>query len=135
MQSIQRQKAFTLIEVVVALTILAWVLGSVLSLVSQYADERSRMRERFYSNQVAWNQLMDNYQKSRGWLPLNQNTETELSGEEAQGGQNWRWQLQVSPAMGRDLFRYQSSAAPEVDGGAQSVLTMYLLNAQGENPQ
>jgi len=56
-----RHRGFTLIEVAVALTILSWVLGSSLFLVSQYADERLRMRERFLATQVAWNQLMEQY--------------------------------------------------------------------------
>ncbi len=124
---------FTLIEVVIALTILSWVLGSVLFLVSQYADERLMMRERLYGNQVAWNQLMDNYQKSRGWLSLNQSTDVSLFGNEIQDGQNWNWRLEVAPAMGRDLFRYQSrvSANNEGDAGTiESTLTMYLLNTE-----
>lgn len=126
------QHGFTLIEVVVALTILAWVLGSVLFLVSQYADERLMMRDRFYENQVAWNQLLNNYQQSRGWSSINESTQIELAGSETQGGQNWDWQLQIVPAMGKDLFRYQTRVSSETDKDSQSVLTMYLLNAQGE---
>tara|TARA_R110000824_G_scaffold315042_1_gene502078 strand:- start:93086 stop:93502 length:417 start_codon:yes stop_codon:yes gene_type:complete len=125
------QHGFTLIEVVVALTILAWVLGSVLFLVSQYADERLMMRERFYENQVAWNQLLDNYQKSRGWVFENGSAQIELEGSETQGGQNWIWQLNIEPAMGKDLFRYQTRVSSEFDPDSQSVLTIYLLNAQG----
>ena len=41
---------FTLIEVAVALLILSTVLASSLQLVNQYADERERMRDRFFSN-------------------------------------------------------------------------------------
>ena len=109
MRKFNRDHGFTLIEVVVALTILSWVLGSVLFLVSQYADERLMMRERFYGNQVAWNQLLNNYQKSKGWVSLTQSIEVELNGREQQGGQDWDWQLEVAPAMGRDLFRYQTN--------------------------
>jgi type II secretion system protein I len=123
-------KGFTLIEVVIALTIFSWVLGSVLFLVSQYADERLMMRERFYGNQVAWNQLMNNYQKSKGWISAIQSTEVELNGREQQGGQNWDWQLEVAPAMGRSLFRYQSRVSSESDIDVESILTMYLLNTQ-----
>jgi type II secretion system protein I len=127
-------QGFTLIEVVIALTILSWVLGSVLFLVSQYADERLMMRERFYSNQVAWNQLLNNYQKTQGWVSLAQSTNVELKGSEEQGGQNWDWQVQVAPAMGRDLFRYQSSAKSSAGSDIESSLTMYILNAPtGQN--
>ena len=131
MQKMAAQRGFTLIEVLVALTILAWVLGSVFFAVSQYADERLMMRERFYENQVAWNQLLDNYQKSRGWSSVTENTQIELQGVEEQGGRNWNWQLQIVPAMGKDLFRYQARVSSADETGSQSVLTMYLLNAQG----
>ena len=123
-------QGFTLIEVVVSLTILSWVLGSVLFLVSQYADERLMMRERFYGNQVAWNQLLNNYQKSKGWVSITQNTNVELSGREQQGGQVWDWQLEVAPAIGRDLFRYQTNVSSAAGSDIESSLTMYLLGAQ-----
>jgi type II secretion system protein I len=126
-----QQKAFTLIEVVVALTILGWVLGSVLFMVSQYADERSMMRDRFYSNQVAWNRMMENYQLSRGWMPVTMSTNIELNGEERQAGQTWIWQLDVATALGRDLFRYEASIKAEEGSATESRLVMYLVNQQG----
>lgn len=133
MQKNYKSQGFTLIEVVIALTILSWVLGSVLFLVSQYADERLMMRERFYSNQVAWNQLLDNYQKTQGWISVTESSNVELNGSEEQGGQNWEWQMQIAPAMGKDLFRYQSRAKSTVgndtENGIESSLTMYILNA------
>jgi len=61
-------RGFTLIEVAVALAILGWVMGSALYLVQQYADERIRLREQFYSSQVSWNRLLERYQNSEnGW--------------------------------------------------------------------
>ena len=130
MKKIYTHHGFTLIEVVIALTILSWVLGSVLFLVSQYADERLLMRERFYGNQVAWNQLLNNYQKSMSWVSLTQSTKVELNGREQQGGQDWDWQLDVAPAMGRDLFRYHTSVSSAAESDIESSLTMYLLSAQ-----
>ncbi len=131
-----RKKGFTLIEVVVALTILAWVLGSALFLVSQYADERLMMRERFYSNQVAWNQLMNNFQRTRGWAPINQSGRAENEGVESQAGQDWYWQTDIAPAMGKDLFRYQVRASSDIGAAGSptisSALSMYLLIPQSE---
>ena len=122
-----KQKAFTLIEVVVALTILGWVLGSVLFMVSQYADERSMMRDRFYTNQVAWNRMMENYQLSRGWMPVTMSTNIELNGEERQAGQTWVWQLDVATALGRDLFRYRRA----VDGDPIDAVRNRLVQRHG----
>ena len=49
-RSFRGARGFTLIEVAVALAILGWVMGSALYLVQQYADERIRLREQFYSS-------------------------------------------------------------------------------------
>ena len=49
---------FTLIEVVVALAILSWVLGSTLYVVQQYADERLKLRQGFFATQISWNRLL-----------------------------------------------------------------------------
>ncbi|MBT5104180.1 MAG: prepilin-type N-terminal cleavage/methylation domain-containing protein, partial [Porticoccaceae bacterium] len=54
-----KKKGFTLIEVMVALFILSLVLGSAVQMVHQYSDERLRIRERFFANQVAWNHLLE----------------------------------------------------------------------------
>ena len=61
-----KPRGFTLIEVSVALVILSWVLGSAIFMVQQYADERLRLRERFFSSSVAWNRLMERYQEAEG---------------------------------------------------------------------
>ena len=61
---------------------------------------------------------------------MTQNINIELNGREEQGGQNWDWQLEVAPAMGRDLFRYQSRVSSADGSDIESTLTMYLLNAQ-----
>ena len=65
---------FTLIEVAVALAILAWVMGSALYLVQQYADERIRLREQFYASQVSWNRLLERYQDAEKWTAPTQQT-------------------------------------------------------------
>ena len=53
-----------------------------------------------------------------------------MTGREEQGGQDWNWQLEVAPAMGRDLFRYQSNVSSAEESDIQSSLTMYLLNVE-----
>ena len=86
-----RAAGFTLIEVAVALSILGWVMGSALYLVQQYADERVRLREQFYSAQVSWNHLVERYQDAEKWTARSIKSKRPIKGIDTQGDYDWRW--------------------------------------------
>lgn len=109
-------------EVAIALLILSTVLVSSLQLVSQYADERVRMRERFLANQVAWNRLLEQYKTAQNWPSTSASKTRRTKGVDQQAGRDWRWQLQIEDAMGQDLLRYQV----EVYGAAAARPTATL---------
>lgn len=133
--SLINRKGFTLIEVAVALAILGWVLGAAIFLVSQYADQRVRMRERFLSNQVAWNQLMGEYQHVHGWRQTTGGN-PEVKGRTVQGNQQWYWQMNIEAALGQDMYKYQVNVAAAGDGRSEEIdeddlvpsLSLYLIN-------
>ena len=127
-----RHAGFTLIEVVVAVAILGWVLASAISMVSQYADERGRMRDRFYGGQVAWNQLMEEYRQVRGWQSPTLSASREESGRVEQAGMDWDWEVSTQAAMGSGLFQYRATST--VSGAARpaAVFTLYLDVDEGE---
>jgi len=124
---LKRSSGFTLIEVAVALAIIAWVLGSAIFVVSQYADERLRMRDKFLASQVSWNQLMDQYLKARQWLPVERRGLNEETGEEKQGGRIWYWNMDVKAAMGKDFYRYQINTGPSRDDVSTASQFLYLV--------
>lgn len=118
---------FTLIEVAVALSILGWVMGSALYLVQQYADERVRLREQFYSAQVSWNHLVEHYQDVEKWSEGKRNSKRPVKGVDDQGGYDWRWELEVTEAMGNDLYRYEVEVGLPNSDRNRAALFVYLV--------
>lgn len=108
------QAGFTLIEVMVALLIVASVLGSTFSAITSFATQQQRIKERFSGQSIAWNQLMARYQVNNGW-------QSELvedlddNGIVSANGTNWFWQLNQEASLGRGVFKqtvnvYRSNA-------------------------
>jgi len=124
---VNKGRGFTLIEVAVALAIIAWVWGSAIAVVSQYADERRHLQDKFLATQVSWNQLMDQYLKARQWLPPERRGLNEDSGRENQGGRDWYWHLETRAAAGENLFRYRISTGPQSNRTDTASLILYQV--------
>ena len=122
-----RAAGFTLIEVAVALSILGWVMGSALYLVQQYADERVRLREQFYSAQVSWNHLVERYQDAEKWTARSIKSKRQIQGVDTQGDYEWRWELEVKEAMGNDLYRHQVEVGLPDSERNRAALFVYLV--------
>jgi len=119
----RRSGGFTLIEVVVALAICGWVLGSAFWLVDSYASQRIELRDRFYANQVGWNQLLERYRAQAGWAGSEPLAER---GSQLAGGHPWRWQLHSQPTIGAQVVRYQVDVAVTETAPAVARPVLYL---------
>ena len=82
-------KGFTLIEVLVALAILAIALSAVMRVVTQAVDMTAALRDRAIAAGVAQDQLAL-HQLHHDWP----DTDT-TDGVREQGGREWRWQEKV----------------------------------------
>lgn len=101
------QRAFTLVEVLVALAIVVVGLAALFTTVSQAVRNSTYLRERTLAQ----------------WIALNRITETRLSGlvpsDERQEGelefanQRWRWELETIATPVRGIVRLEARAAPE----------------------
>lgn len=122
-----RKSGFTLIEVVVALGILGLVLGGAISSVHQYADQRAHISAKKFSNQVAWNILLEQYQNSEVQSSESGRSGAVKKGLETQYGQDWNWQLLVEPAVGKDLYRYEVTVSAVDSDRVTSSLSIYIV--------
>jgi len=94
-----RNGGFTLIEVMVALTIVALSLGAVAASVSQMVDAATTMRERTYASWIAQNKIAE--LRLTNVVPEVSDT----SGELEYAGLEWAWRANISETGVENLFR------------------------------
>lgn len=99
-------RGFTLLEVLVALVVVALSLGAIIQATGDYTANQSYLRDRTFAEWVAHNQLVEALMSSdwpntgqiKGEVEFPKAT-TETSGRE------WRWIMQVTQTPEKDLRR------------------------------
>jgi general secretion pathway protein I len=117
-----RPGGFTLLEVLVALAVLALTMGAVIKGVGGYAGNQAYLRDRTLTTWVARNVLVDQQVKD-AWPSVG-----ELKGTTEMGGREWRWTGTVSQTDEDDLRRLdvEVRAADAEDSAPISVLSGFL---------
>jgi len=115
-----RQRGFTLIEVMVALVIVALSLGAITAAVGQMADAAISMQRRTYAS----------------WIGLNRITEMRLAnvvpevdesdGEVTYAGQEWLWTATVSETGVENLFRVDVVVSLAATGDVIRTVTGFI---------
>jgi len=118
-------RGFTLIEVLVALLVVAIAYTGVAQAIAQFVDQRLLLVERHTSHRVAWNRLIEQYAIANG-LNVGEREFAEREGVVTARGGRWHWQISEQEAAGDDLIRYEVEVTPQ-DGGSSSHVTGSLV--------
>lgn len=94
-----QQTGFTLIEILVALAVLAISMAAIIQASSQYVSNQVYLQKRTDAHWVARN-LLVGFRMAKEWPSISTKT-----GVEEWGGQEWSWQLTVSQTPDQDLRR------------------------------
>lgn len=95
----RRSRAFTLVEVMVALAIIALSLTAIAAKMSRMIDTSNSMRERTYASWIAQNKITE--LRLTNVLPEVSTT----SGDIDYANSNWRWRAVISESGIENLFR------------------------------
>jgi general secretion pathway protein I len=99
-------RGFTLLEVMVAMTVLALTMGAVIKAVGGYTANQAYLRDRTLAVWVARNVLVEQQVKD-AWPSVG-----ELKGSTEMGGREWRWIGTVSQTDEQDLRRLDVKIRP-----------------------
>ncbi|MGA8206028.1 MAG: type II secretion system minor pseudopilin GspI [Woeseiaceae bacterium] len=94
-----RQAGFTLLEVMVALVVVALALTAVAASMSQMVDAAGTMRERTFASWIAQNKIAE--MRLANVIPK----VSETTGEVDYAGTTWGWRAVVSETGVENLFR------------------------------
>jgi general secretion pathway protein I len=123
-------RGFTLVEVLVALVIVAFGMGAVLTALSSAAESVMRLREQGFAEWVGFNQLAT--ARLQATLPATGTT----SGDVEFAATHWQWQQTVAPmdipGLRRIIIRVRRAAAPQSAPGAKgSANDTWLATVMG----
>jgi general secretion pathway protein I len=102
----RRIGGFTLLEVLVALAVLALSMGAIIKAVGGYTSNQAYLRDRTLATWVARNVLVDQQVKD-AWPSVG-----ELKDTTEMGGREWRWIGTVSQTDEEDLRRLDVKVRP-----------------------
>ena len=121
------QRAFTLIEVMVALAVVAVALPALLLTISQQLDGLRYLEDRSHAQWVAANRLAELrlISQARGRLQTGL-----ISGSEELAGREWYWWSEGKETAVPGFFRYEILVSDEEDGRMNPLYSLdgYLVH-------
>lgn len=115
-------RGFTLLEVLVALVIVAFGMGALMATLTSAATSVERLRDRSFAEWVALNRI------SEVRLGKSAPTKGKTSGETQMGGQKWQWTQEIDDANFPSMLRIDVRVSRQ---GAKASESIELASAQG----
>jgi len=116
-----RAQGFTLVEVMVALAVVAIALPALLLALSQHVDATGYLRDKSLAQLVAANKLEELRILSRAGQSLLRGQD---SGEEAMAGRDWHWWLDSQPTQVTNFYRVEIDVAASEEQRDQPLFTL-----------
>lgn len=115
----RRAAGFTLLEVLIALAVLAVALAAALQTGTTSVAHSIHLRDKTFAHWVALNQAAE-LQLASAWPEIG-----ESAGESEMGRRHWHWRARTSETADPDLRRVDLSAGPTRDASL-ATLTLFL---------
>jgi len=124
-----QQRGFTLLEILVALTVLAIALSASLAAVSQYTKQVTELKQRTIAHWVAMNEI-NRLRVTEAFA-----NSGEKSGKQAMANTTWAWKYTITKPPGLDTSKVdmrQVTVEVTLEGEDKilATLTGYLGNPQ-----
>lgn len=119
-----RARGFTLVEVLVAVAVLAIALGAVISAMARQADNAGYLKQKTLALWVAHNRLTEIQLEPDPPATGRSDGKVEMSGVE------WKWQVEVKPTQDDRLRRIDISVSgPQQKTGSLAQLNGFIAVA------
>ncbi len=116
-------RGFTLIEMIVAVAVLATAMAAILSGMARYADNAGHLRDRSFAIWIAHNRMTE-IELSPVWPDIGKS-----DGEMEMAGLDWKWQVEVQKTPDETLRRIDIWVLPQQGERSEApTLTAFLAN-------
>jgi len=126
---VRREAGFTLLEVLVALAVLAIAMGAIINAATQSIASTAYLRDQTFASWVALNQVNEQLLDPERWPE-----EGSRQGSTELAQRSWRWQIRFFKTNDPDLRRIEVSVRIAENGPVLITLSAFKANRLQKQP-